>query len=96
MKTASEILGNLFLDDAQKVLLVSADRVEEHFADCGTAEKDDLDLLVRVGVLTKTKSRKTPYEFTQAGCILVSLYRTILRAQRALSHAPARAESAKP
>lgn len=50
-----------------------------HWNHISTAPKDLIDEILAAGFLYKTKSRKTPYMFTEAGCIAVELWNASFR-----------------
>lgn len=68
-----------FLDEKQIALCEAAAKVEESFSDDGTAMQHLIDEILAAGFLYKTKSRKTPYMFTDAGCIAVELWNATFR-----------------
>jgi hypothetical protein len=68
-----------YLDQRQIDLCKAAARVEEYFSDDGTAPRDLIDPILAAGFLRKTKIRKTPYMFTDAGCIAVELWNASFR-----------------
>lgn len=70
---------NLPFDEKQIALIEAAARVAESFSDDGTAHDYLIVQCVEGGFLVKTKRRKTPYEFTQAGCIAVVLWGVVHR-----------------
>lgn len=83
-RSAKEILDTALIGEDFIELCRSAEKVSDCFSDCGKADQPLIQQILKAGFLRRTPSRTTPYVFTEAGSIAVTLWGVIRGARSAL------------